>query len=204
MDLVWGFFGGRGGGGDPCINRPIVLWRPGHEVRGIPAIWSCKKHWFLYFSEALSWLWMTVFCSQLAWKAQSMFGGVLIQRWNKKKSRFERLSVSRELPEPPVSCHRSGLAAFTWSLPWRATFKRNDPCCGGSNGSLDNKVWEWSDERLSSSASPSGVIFEAGSVHRCRVWKIRILGVAKGQKVWGLGFLPPRKIFEFEVGKTQI
>ena len=35
-------------------NRPIVLLRPGNEVRGIPAIRSCKKHRFLYFSEALS------------------------------------------------------------------------------------------------------------------------------------------------------
>ena len=25
-------------------NRPIVLFRPGHEVRGIPAVRSCKKH----------------------------------------------------------------------------------------------------------------------------------------------------------------
>ena len=38
-------------------NRPIVLLRPGHEVRGIPAVQSCKKRCFLklYFSEALSW-----------------------------------------------------------------------------------------------------------------------------------------------------
>ena len=36
-------------------NRPIVLLRPGHEVRGIPAVRSCKKRCFLCFSEALSW-----------------------------------------------------------------------------------------------------------------------------------------------------
>ena len=36
-------------------KRPIVLLQPGHEVRGIPAVRSCKKRCFLYFSEALSW-----------------------------------------------------------------------------------------------------------------------------------------------------
>ena len=39
------------------FNRLIVLLRPGHEVRGIMAVRSCKTRCFLYFFEALSWLW---------------------------------------------------------------------------------------------------------------------------------------------------
>ena len=51
-------------------NRPIVLLRPGHEVRGISTVRSCKKHCFLYFSEAHSLPSMAsndCFCFQLAW-----------------------------------------------------------------------------------------------------------------------------------------
>ena len=38
----------------PLANRPIVFLRPGHEGWGIPAVRSCEKHCFLYYSEALS------------------------------------------------------------------------------------------------------------------------------------------------------
>ena len=47
-------------------NRPIVILRPGHKVRGIPVVRSCKKHCLVYFSEALfclEWLWTTVYSS---------------------------------------------------------------------------------------------------------------------------------------------
>ena len=91
-------------------NRPIVLLRPGHEVRGIPAVRSCKKRCFLYFYEALSWPRMALndcFFFQLAWKTQSMCDDVLLRRWIRKKSGLERLSP---LPEStsPVSRNRSG------------------------------------------------------------------------------------------------
>ena len=111
-------------------NRPIVLLRPGHEVWGIPAAWSWKKHCFLYVSEALSWPTMALndcFFVQLAWKLQSMFGDVLVQHWHCKKSRFERLSPT---PKSPVSCHRSGPAA-SWPELWM------------KNASLDNAIMEW-------------------------------------------------------------
>ena len=75
-------------------NRPIVLLRPGHEVRGIPAVRSCKERCFLYFSEALSWPGMALndcFFFQLALKTQLMFDDVLARRWYRKKSRLERL-----------------------------------------------------------------------------------------------------------------
>ena len=130
-------------------NRPIVLLQPGHEVRGIPAVRSCKKRCFCTFlrhSLGLAWLWTTVFFFQLAWKTQSMFDDVLVQRWHWKKSRLEWFSPF-SLRESPVSCNRSG---SSWPdlrkgdihdeqsiLRWR------------KNASLDNKELEWSDERLS-------------------------------------------------------
>ena len=97
------------------VNRPIVLLRPGHKIRGIPGVCSCKKHCFLYFSEALSLPSMALndcFFFQLAWKTQLMFGDVLVQHWHWKKSRFERLSP---LPESPVSRNRSGSVVLTWA-----------------------------------------------------------------------------------------
>ena len=64
-----------------CGFYSIVLFRPEHQVWGIRAVWSCKKHCFLYFSEALlglAWLWTTVFFFRLAWKTQLMFADVLV------------------------------------------------------------------------------------------------------------------------------
>ena len=43
-----------GGFRGSTATSALVLLRPGHDVGGIPAVRSCKKHGFLYFSEALS------------------------------------------------------------------------------------------------------------------------------------------------------
>ena len=89
-----------------AANRPIVLLRPGHEVRGISAVRSSKKRCFLYFSEALSWPSMALNDCLFF----PMFDDVLVRRWDRKKSRLERLSP---LPELPVSCNRSGSVVLT-------------------------------------------------------------------------------------------
>ena len=95
--------------------RPIVLLRPGHEVRGIPTVRSCNEHCFLYFSEALSLPSMALndcFFLQIAWKTESTCGHVLVQGWHWKKSWYERFSP---LPESPVSRNRSGSVVLTWA-----------------------------------------------------------------------------------------
>ena len=100
-------------GSETHINIPIVLLQPGHEVRGVPAVRSCKKHRFLYFSEALSWLSMALndcFFFQLARNTQSTFGDVLVQRWHWKRP---DLSDSPPMPKSSVSCHRSGSVVLT-------------------------------------------------------------------------------------------
>ena len=66
---------------------------------------------FLRHFLCLVWLWTTVLFFQRAWKIQSMFGDVLVQRWHWKKSRFEWLSP---LSESPVSRNRSGSVVLTW------------------------------------------------------------------------------------------
>ena len=105
------------------------------------------------------------FLFQLAWKTPSKFGDVLVQRWHRKKSRFERLSPLLELPVPRP--HHSGSVVLTWA-PEERHSRRTIHLTLEQNASLkvDNKMREWSDVRLSSSTSPSGVIFEAGSMHR--------------------------------------
>ena len=136
-------------------NRSIVLLRPGHEVRGIPAVWSCKN-WSIAFCTfrrhflGWAWLWTTVFFLQLARNTQSTFGDVLAQRWHWKKSRFERLSAHAEVASllPSLWVSRLDLSST------RAIQKEKSISRWRKNASFDNTLREWSDERLSSSARP--------------------------------------------------
>ena len=138
-------------------NRPIVLLQPGHEVRGIPAVWSCKKHCFLYFSLTPSYPNIALrdcLFSQLAWKTQLMFGDVLVRSnvdtgKSPDLSDFHPYRSRQSLAIAPVS--RLNLTSARGDIQEEQSISR----C-----SLDNKVLEWSDERLSSSASPPGVVFE--------------------------------------------
>ena len=77
----------------------------------------------------------------------------------RKKSRFGWLSA---LHESPVSRHRSRSVVLTWA-PQGQHSRKTIHLTLEEKGSLDNKVREWSDGHLSSSASPS----EWSSVGSC-------------------------------------
>ena len=166
------------------LNRPIVFLQSGHEVRGIPDVWSYKKHCFLHFSETLSWPIMVLndwFC-QLAWNTPLLFDDVLVLRWHWEKARFEWLSP---LSEWPVPRHHSGSVVLTWA-PEGQQSRGKIHLMLEENASLkfNNKMREWSDEPLSSSVSPSGVIFKAGSVHRWVGYMYRHWAFARTTKVY--------------------
>ena len=154
-------------------NRPIVLLRPGHEVRGISAVWSCKKHWFCTFLRhflGLAWLWTTVFFFSLLERHSRWLMMCSSSAGTWKESRFERLSPLLELP---VSRHCSGscrimAVVLTWAPQgWHS--RRTIHITLGENASLDNKNarTERQDVCLQVRVPrESAVIFEAGSVHR--------------------------------------
>ena len=75
-----------------------------------------------------------------------MFGDVLHQRVNWEKSRFERLSP---LPESPISHHRSGQSSWP-EIRKGHIHEEQSISRWRKHASLDNKVRECSDERLSS------------------------------------------------------
>ena len=146
-------------------NRPIVLLRLGHEVRGIPAGWSSKKHCFQCSTEALSWPGVALndcffFSACLKdtvdvwWCARPMLALEKVRIW----ATFTLARVAESLAIAPGQLYwpelRTGDIQEEQSISrWR------------KNATLNNKMREWSDERLSSSASPPGVPFEADSVN---------------------------------------
>ena len=120
----------------------------------------------LYFSESLSWPSMvTAFFFSLLEKHSRRLVMCLSNVGTRKKSRFGWLSP---LQESPVSRHRSRSVVFnrTWALQGQHS-RRTIHLMLEENACLDNKVREWSDERLSSRGRPSGVVFRRQAARRC-------------------------------------
>ena len=149
------------------INRPIVLLRPGHEVRGIPVVRSCKKYCFLFFSEALSLPSMAL---------NDCYFFIILENHSRCLVMCSSNVGTGESPDlsdfHPCRSRRSlAIAPGQSSRPEL----RNGDLQEEQSISRWKKMPVWiikgRMERQASvfkkkSASPSGVIFETGSVHR--------------------------------------
>ena len=100
---------------------------------------------FLRHFLGLEWLWTTGFFFQFAWKTQSMFGDVLVQRWHWENSHLSEFHPCRS---------RQSLATAPGRSSW-PEFRKGDILeeeqsisHWRKNASLDNKEPEESDESL--------------------------------------------------------